>query len=77
VTYMIPSRVVADIVQKSHQAWLAVPGVKGQAHRDSDVRRIKPTYDPPVAGYSPDWLEQFRQNWDLLRDAVEARRATH
>jgi hypothetical protein len=44
--------------------------MKGQAHCDSDVRRIRPTYNPPVSGYAPDWLEQYRESWQLLRGAV-------
>ena len=70
ITYIVPSRVVADIVRKSHKAWLDTPGKKGQAHRDSDVRRVRPIYSPPVAGYSPGWLDQYRENWQLLRGAV-------
>jgi len=72
VRYVVPSRVVAEIVRMSHQAWLAAPGVKGQAHRDSAVRRVKPTYNPPVPGYGPEWLDQCRENWQLLRGAVGA-----
>ena len=47
ITYVVPSRVVADVVSKSHKAWLATPGTKGQPHRDSEVRRVRPTYSTP------------------------------
>ena len=30
VTYIVPSAVVADVVTKSHQAWLASPGKEGK-----------------------------------------------
>src|SRR5437870_4449807 len=34
VTYSVPSATVADVLKKSHAAWLATPGARGQAHRD-------------------------------------------
>lgn len=42
VTYIVPGATVADVLKKSHAAWLSTPGARGQAHRDSDMRRICP-----------------------------------
>ncbi len=69
VTYIVPSRVVANILQKNHRRWLNAPGVKGP-HVDNPVRKFAPTYNPPVPGWSPAELDNYRERWDLLRDAV-------
>jgi len=52
--HIVPRSHVAKYVRKSHQRWLATPGRKGQAHRDTDMRRFK---DPGG---------RFRDRWDLL-----------
>jgi hypothetical protein len=44
ITYIVPSSVVADVLQKSHQAWLAAPGARGQQRNDNPMRRIQPVY---------------------------------
>lgn len=52
--YVVPRSDVAKYVRESHQSWLATPGRKGQAHRDSDMRSFK---DPEG---------RFKGRWDLL-----------
>src|SRR5713101_6798851 len=71
VTYIIPSKVVASFVGASHKAWLDTPGVKGQAHRDNPIRRIKPASPYPVPGFPNGWMGQYREKWGLLRAVVE------
>jgi hypothetical protein len=56
VVYIVPSAVVAEVVTKSHQAWLAAPGVKGQPHKDNPVRHL--------AG--GEWLGDYRERWEQL-----------
>jgi len=70
VTYIVPSEVVADVLRRSHQAWLTAPGARGQQRRDTTMRRIVPAYGFEFADYPPGWLEQYRERWDLLRAAV-------
>ena len=36
--FIVPSKIVADTVQKGHAKWLSTPGKKGQAHRDNNMR---------------------------------------
>jgi hypothetical protein len=72
VTYIIPSRVVADVLLKSHQAWLSAPGARGQQRNDNPMRRIQPVYPDEFPGYSPHWLNEWRERWDLLTAAVGA-----
>jgi hypothetical protein len=70
VTYIVPSHVVADVLRKNHEGWLAAPGTKGQPHVDNPVRKFRPTYNPPVPGWGPAELEQYRERWDFLHDVV-------
>ena len=64
-TYIMPAKKVAEILKKTHQDWLRTPGQKGQAHKDTTMRRIKPSYKE-----SPDipsnWLEEYKDKWELL-----------
>lgn len=53
--FVVPSRVVAKSVQESHQKWLAVPGKKGQKHKDNPMRVFK------------DSENKYLNRWDLLK----------
>lgn len=70
VTYIVPSEVVADVLRKSHRAWLSTPGAKGQQRNDNVMRRVKPTYPDPWPDYSDTWLDEWRERWDLLAAAT-------
>jgi hypothetical protein len=76
VTYIVPSNVVADVIKKSHQAWLAAPGARGQQHNDTKFRKIRPAYPNEFPGYAKDWLDEWRERWDLLRSAVASGKET-
>jgi len=65
--YLVPSGVVADVVALAHQGWLGAPGKGGRPRRDTDFRRLRPEYPYPVEGFVGQWLEQYRDRWDLLR----------
>lgn len=71
VTYVVPSAVVADVLRKSHVAWLKAPGVGGRAHQDHEMRRVMPDYGHPVEDYEPGWLNQYRERWDLVSKAAQ------
>jgi hypothetical protein len=66
VTYIVPSKVVADNLRASHGAWLAAPGVR-RPHRDNEMRRIQPTYSFKVPGYEDQWIDVYREQWHLLK----------
>jgi hypothetical protein len=66
--FVVPSTVVADVIKRSHEVWLATPGQKGQQRTDSDFRRFLPDYDRmgiPV-GHGKGWLEHYREGWERL-----------
>jgi hypothetical protein len=45
VCYVVPSRVVADVVRRGHAIWLSTPGMKGQARNQTVMRRFLPDFD--------------------------------
>lgn len=69
--YILPSKVVADVIKTTHQYWLLKPGKNGKSHKDSKVRRLLPDYsrlygnDPTP--YKAGWLEAYRDAWHLLK----------
>jgi hypothetical protein len=70
ITYIVPSAVVAEVLQSMHRAWLSNPGQRGQQRRDTDFRRFMPDYSRTsgnaVGKYVGGWLDQYREAWDLL-----------
>ena len=52
--HIVPRKLVGQYVRESHRRWLATPGKRGQAHRDSDVRVFS------------DRGNEFKDRWDLL-----------
>jgi hypothetical protein len=72
--FLVPSAVVADVVRRSHQAWLSAPGKKNQQRNDSDMRRFLPDYDRMgiSIGCSTGWLDQYKENWSRLIAASES-----
>ena len=71
-TYVVPASVVGKCLAENHQAWLAQPGAKGQAHKDNDMRRFLPDYAHlGLRQYDDGWLEQYREAWHLLQKAAD------
>jgi hypothetical protein len=68
-TLVVPSGIVAAAIRDSHQNWLKIPGKKGQAHKDSKVRRFVPDYTKVFGEghvlYGHNW-EKYREAWHLL-----------
>lgn len=76
VSYVLPSRVVADCIRDCHRVWLETPGKGGRPHEDSDVRRLSPDHSHikpnteegrnTVDQYGSGWLGRYRENWNVL-----------
>lgn len=64
--FVIPSARIAEVVRLSHSIWLSTPGKDGRPHVDTDMRRVRPSYQFDVPGYPDGWMEEFRERWDLL-----------
>lgn len=65
--YIIPSDVVATVIRVAHETWMATPGHKGQAHKDTDMRRVRPRYPFPLEKFPDGWMDEYFERWDLLR----------
>lgn len=65
-TYIVPSTIVADVLTKSHKAWLATPGKGGKKHNDHPMRRIIPNYPWHVPGLPAEWMTEWNERWDLI-----------
>ncbi|MEA2074633.1 MAG: hypothetical protein U9O85_02700 [Euryarchaeota archaeon] len=52
--YIVPSKVVAEHIKKSHQEWLKTPGKKGKPHKDTPMRMFK------------DEEDQYLEKWGSL-----------
>lgn len=52
--YIVPSRVVADIISKEHTDWLNKPSKNGELHKDNNIRTIRFNDDT------------FLEKWDYL-----------
>ncbi|WFS69595.1 hypothetical protein CFBP4996_26340 (plasmid) [Agrobacterium leguminum] len=70
--YVVPSAVVADVIQRSHQAWLSSPGKMGQERKDTDFRRFLPDYEKTgvIIGCGVGWLDPYREGWSVLTAIV-------
>jgi hypothetical protein len=67
--YIIPASIMARHVREGHQRWLSSPGVRGQAHKDNNVR-IVPL---PPRRSSIGWdVSQFLNRWDLIEEKLRA-----
>lgn len=70
LSFIIPSKVVAEVLQRSHVQWLANPGQKGQPHKEHDMRRLMPDYarifTTGINPYPQGWMDQYRDAWKLL-----------
>ena len=72
--HVIPSGVVAKILYQTHRIWLATPGRNGRTHKNTVMRRLLPDYsktiktdDPVIRKYSKGWMDEFKENWKLLK----------
>jgi len=68
ILYVIPSKVVADAVSRSHATWLAMPGKGGRPHAQTDMRRLHRKMPFEVEGFPDGWMDQYKDRWNLLRE---------
>jgi hypothetical protein len=69
-TCIVPSAVVAAVLRSNQREWLSRPGIRGQAHNDSKVRRLRPKYGDLAPGFEDGWLEPYRDGWDAIRAKI-------
>ncbi len=70
VTYLVPSAVVAQVLEVMHRTWLFRPGKNGHQRKDSDFRRFMPDYTincgDEASPYTRGWLDPYKEAWHLL-----------
>lgn len=68
--WIIPSKRVSEIIKNAHQTWRVTPGMKGQAHNDSSVRRLPIVLKGSDFKYYPkEWEEEIKgyyNNFSLI-----------
>ncbi len=68
--FVMPSRIVAEVIRSSHRVWLSNPGRNGQQRNDSKMRRMLPDYSkayhPETTPYTDGWMDHYKDAWDLL-----------
>jgi len=74
VIFIIPSKIVSSILKESHELWLNSPGLKGQKHNPTKMRRLLPDYirrrqsqPSEMQKFGPGWMEKYRENWAILK----------
>lgn len=67
--FVVPSELVARVLNLSHANWLQTPGKRGQPHKDGEMRRFLPDY--AKYGMAPEfgagWTDKYLEAWEMLR----------
>ena len=76
LSYVLPSRVVADCIRRCHKVWLETPGRGGRPHKDSNTRRLAPDHShirpitekgkKVVDQYRSGWMDPYLEDWSIL-----------
>lgn len=66
IVYVVPAAKVAEAVTESHAKWLRTPGKKGQAHNETDMRRIRNNYGDDLTSAPDGWLDEYLEKWELI-----------
>ena len=68
-TFVLPSKVVADVLTRMHQLWLSIPGKRGP-HNDNEMRRFLPDYSLTLGNQCKEfvrgWLDPYREAWKIF-----------
>ena len=65
--YIIPSLIMSKNVKSYHAAWLALPGIKGQDRKDSNVRTV---LLPPHTSTNAWDISPYLNRWDLIEEKL-------
>ena len=73
ITYVVPTKIVQESIEGGRRDWLSRPRRDGTPRADSSGQRLwldEKTDTHAYHGYAKKW-EQYRGNWDQLRDGVK------
>lgn len=77
ISYILPSKVVADCLRITYQGWLKTPGKGGRPHKENKLRRLVPDHsyyvkptsaegEATVRKYGVGWMDPYKENWNIL-----------
>lgn len=70
-TFVVPSKIIAEVLATTYQNWFFTPGKNGQQHNDTEMRRLVPDYSVYLKNgpgkYGQGWLEPYREAWHLFK----------
>jgi hypothetical protein len=67
--YIVPAKIVAKLVNETHESWLKCLGKKGQKHNDSNIRlfQSKPVKHNP-GWFTQELIDSFKNNINILEE---------
>ena len=65
--YVIPASFMSYYVATAHKKWLAEPGARQQARKDSTVRTV---HLPPYTNYIGWDISEYLNRWDLIEEKL-------
>lgn len=64
--YVIPSKIVAQVIKDGHAKWLKQPGARGQKHNDSDMRSLSNSPRIETKYAFDGWMDKYLEAWDQI-----------
>ena len=81
--YVVDSNKISKALKTSHSLWLKLPGLKGQKHNDSTMRKLQRDYSnfakesfdkflnnqdrDFINEYQYGWLDKYRNAWHIIK----------
>ena len=64
--YVIPSKIVSQVIKVGHAKWLRQPGARGQKHNDSDMRSLSNNPRIETRYAFEGWMDKYLEAWEQL-----------
>lgn len=65
--YVVPSRVVANVLTKVDRAYMRKPKLDGSKRTNHARRMLKPNFTVKVPIAPEGWMEKYLEAWDLIK----------
>ncbi len=75
-SWVLPAPIVADVLERSHRAWLA--GATTKQRNDSNMRTFYQDYSSRgiEIGRPKGWMDPYFENWDPIRELAAGEERT-
>ena len=64
--YIIPSKIISQVIKIGHAKWLSQPGARGQKRNDSDMRSVSNMPRIKTKYAFEGWMDKYLEAWDQL-----------